>query len=607
MTAATPNLDFGVIGNCYLAALIDRAGRIVWCCYPRLDGDPLFCNLLGGSAGNGADAGGFLDTEIEHQARSSQGYIGHTAILETVLSDADGQSVRVTDFAPRFRQFERIYRPPMLIRRIEPMNGSARIRIRIRPRAANGAVTPSAVPGSNHIRYLAAGSAVRVTTDAPVTYIAEEKWFALHAPVTLVLGPDEQLSASVPELGESFYARTEDYWIEWVRYLSVPFEWQDAVIRAAIALKLCNFEETGGIVAALTTSIPEAPNSARNWDYRYCWLRDAYFVVHALNRLNATRTMEDFIRYITNVAATEVDGNLKPVYRIVPGENLPESVVPDLPGYRGMGPVRIGNLAETQTQNDVYGSVVLAAAQMFFDRRLRHPGDAGLFRRLEAVGAKAISVAFKPDAGLWEYRGGNFLAVHTHSSVMCWAACDRLARIARVLDLADRRDFWRAESDRIRGEILKRAWNPQLNSFTASFGGDDVDASLLLLQEIGFVAADDPRFLGTLGHIERTLRRGDYLMRYVGQDDFGVPSTAFAVCTFWYIDALAAVGRMDEARRIFEAMLARRNRLGYLAEDIDPASGELWGNFPQTYSMVGLIISAMRLSKSWEEAFWRGS
>jgi GH15 family glucan-1,4-alpha-glucosidase len=607
MTAAIPNLDFGVIGNCYLAALIDRVGRIVWCCYPRLDGDPLFCSLLGGSAGNGADAGGFLDTEIEHQAGSSQRYVGHTAILETVLADADGQSVRVTDFAPRFRQFERIYRPPMLIRRIEPVNGSARIRIRIRPRAGNGAVTPAAVPGSNHIRYLAAGSAVRVTTDAPVSYIVEEKWFALHAPMIIVLGPDEQLSASITELGESFHARTEDYWNEWVRYLSVPFEWQEAVIRAAIALKLCNFEETGGIVAALTTSIPEAPNSVRNWDYRYCWLRDAYFVVHALNRLNATRTMEDFIRYITNVAATEADGNLKPVYRIVPGENLPESVVPDLPGYRGMGPVRIGNLAETQTQNDVYGSVVLASAQMFFDRRLRHPGDVGLFRRLEAVGAKAISVAFTPDAGLWEYRGGNFLAVHTHSSVMCWAACDRLARIARVLGLAERHDFWRAESDRIRGEILERAWNPQLNSFTASFGTDDVDASLLLLQEIGFVAADDPRFLGTLDRIERTLRRGDYLMRYVRQDDFGVPSTAFAVCTFWYVDALAAVGRVDEARRIFEAMLARRNRLGYLAEDIDPASGELWGNFPQTYSMVGLIISAMRLSKSWEEAFWRGS
>ncbi len=330
-------------------------------------------------------------------------------------------------------------------------------------------------------------------------------------------------------------------------------------------------------------------------------------MVHALNRLNATRTMEDFIRYITNVAATETDGKLKPVYRIVPGEALPERVEPALPGYRGMGPVRVGNLAENQTQNDVYGSVMLAAAQMFFDRRLPRPGDLGLFRRLEALGDRAAAAAFEPDAGLWEFRGSNFLAVHTHSSVMCWAACDRLAHIARELGLTERRDYWRKEADRIRGEILERAWNPRLNSFTASLGGDEVDASLLLLQEMGFVAADDPRFLGTLERIERTLRRGDHLMRYSWPDDFGMPRSAFAVCTFWYVDALAAVGRVDEARRIFEAMLARRNRLGYLAEDIDPASGELWGNFPQTYSMVGLIISAMRLSKSWEEAFWRGS
>jgi len=610
MTQAVPNLDFGVIGNCYLAALLDRAGRIVWCCYPRLDGDPLFCGLLGGSngdGGNGADSGGFLDTEIERQAGSSQRYVGHTAILETVLTAEGGQSVRVIDFAPRFRQFERIYRPPMLIRRIEPVNGHARIRIRIRPRTGNGAAAPAAVLGSNHIRYLAPGGAMRVSTDAPVSYVAEETWFALHAPVTLVLGPDEQLSASIPELGQSFQTRTEDYWTEWVRYLSVPFEWQEAVIRAAIALKLCNFEETGGMVAALTTSIPESPDSGRNWDYRYCWLRDAYFVVHALNRLNATRTMEDFIRYITNVAAAETGGGLKPVYRIVPGEALPERVVPGLPGYRGMGPVRIGNLAENQLQNDAYGSVVLAAAQMFFDRRLPRPGDLGLFRRLEALGAKAAAVAFEPDAGLWEYRGNNFLAVHTHSSAMCWAACDRLAHIAGELGLAERRDFWRKESRRIRAEILDRAWSKELNSFTSSFGGGAVDASLLLLQEMGFVAADDPRFLGTLDRIERDLRRGDYLMRYAEPDDFGPPRSTFAVCTFWYVDALVAVGRVDEARRIFEAMLARRNRLGYLAEDIDPASGELWGNFPQTYSMVGLIISAMRLSKSWEEAFWRGS
>ncbi len=389
-----------------------------------------------------------------------------------------------------------------------------------------------------------------------------------------------------------------------MRYLSVPFEWQDAVIRAAIALKLCNFEETGAIVAAMTTSIPETPDTDRNCDYRYCWLRDAYFVAQALNRLGATRTMEDFIRYIANVAALEPGERLKPVYGIVPGASLTERIVPDLAGYRGLKPVRIGNLAEEQVQNDGYGAAVLAAVQMFVDRRLPRPGDAGLFARLEVLGARAIACAFVPDAGLWEYRGRS--AIHTHSSAMCWAACDRLGKIAHTLGPTERRAYWREEADRIRDEILRRAWSQELGRFTATLDGDGLDASLLLLEELGFVAASDPRFIATLNVIERDLRRGNHLLRYSKADAFGAPSTAFLVCTFWYIDALFAVGRRDEARAIFEHVLARRNHLGLLAEDIDPETGELWGNFPQSYSLEGLIVSAMRLSKSWEEAFWRG-
>ena len=217
----------------------------------------------------------------------------------------------------------------------------------------------------------------------------------------------------------------------------------------------------------------------------------------------------------------------------------------------------------------------------------------------------AAALALVPDAGLWEFRGRE--RVHTHSAAMCWAACRRLAKIAGVLGLEDRGAYWREHADRIRKAILEQAWNPHRNSFVESFGGQDLDASLLLLQEIGFVAADDPRFIGTLDAITQELRRGNHLMRYVAPDDFGQPHTAFTICTFWYIDALAACGRRDEARAIFETLLASRNHLGMLSEDIDPRDGTLWGNFPQTYSMVGLIVCAMRLSKSWEESFWRGS
>jgi GH15 family glucan-1,4-alpha-glucosidase len=263
--------------------------------------------------------------------------------------------------------------------------------------------------------------------------------------------------------------------------------------------------------------------------------------------------------------------------------------------------VRLGNSAYTQIQNDGYGSVVLASTQSFFDRRLEHPGDVSLFERLEGLGRQAIRLWDQPDAGLWELRTRQ--QVHTYSAVMCWAACDRLAKIATRLDLPERSAFWRDAARRIREGILQRAWNEKLNSLVSAFEGDDIDASLLCLLEVGFLKADDPRFLGTLAQVENHLIHGGFLHRYAKPDDFGPPEVAFNVCTFWYIDALAAVGRREEARALFETMLAARNALGLLSEDMATDSRELWGNFPQTYSMVGLISSAMKLSKTWEDAY----
>jgi GH15 family glucan-1,4-alpha-glucosidase len=384
----------------------------------------------------------------------------------------------------------------------------------------------------------------------------------------------------------------------------VPFEWQDAVIRAGITLKLCSFEETGAIMAALTTSLPEFAHSGRNWDYRFCWLRDAYFTVQALNQLCATRTMEHFIRYITNAAAFDPDRRLRPMYAIAHSMSLHEEEMPELAGYRGMGPVRRGNAAYLQIQNDSYGSVILAAAQIFFDNRMPK-GDMALFQRLERLGEHARELAFEPDASLWELRGSK--RVHTFSSAMCWAACDRLAKIAVVLGEQGRARYWRQHADLIRKTILERAWNEAEQSFMDAFEDGHIDASLLLLHEIGFISVSDPRYIGTVNAVERHLKRGDHLLRYAVADDFGLPETAFTVCTFWFINALAAIGRRDEARTMFERLLACRNHVGLLSEDVDPKTNELWGNFPQTYSLVGLVLCAQRLSKSWEEAFWRGS
>jgi GH15 family glucan-1,4-alpha-glucosidase len=386
-----------------------------------------------------------------------------------------------------------------------------------------------------------------------------------------------------------------------VRALAIPFEWQDAVIRAAIALKLNVFEDTGAIIAAATTSIPEAPGTQRNWDYRYCWIRDAYFVVNALNRLGATRIMERYLGFTLNIIAGAEGASLKPLYGISGGAVPDEHIAPALDGYRGLGPVRIGNQAYHQIQHDVYGAAILAAPHIFFDRRLDKCGDADLFTRLEVIGDRCEALFDQPDAGIWELRGTQ--RVHTFSSVMCWAGCDRLSRIAEHVGLSARAEHWRATADRMREVILERSWNAGMNTFTGTMDGDTLDASLLRLNDVGFIAADDPRFLGTVTAVEQHLKRGDFIYRYTEEDDFGVPENAFLVCTFWYINALAATGRMDEARSLFENILSCRNAHGLLAEDIDTGSKELWGNFVQTYSMVGIIDSAARLSKRWEDAY----
>lgn len=588
------NLDLGLVGNGSFGALLDARGRVVWSCLPAFDGDPAFCALLEPKI-----EGGEWAVELEDFASAEQHYLPNTAILRTLLHDAHGGTVEQLDFAPRWRQHGRFYRPVMLLRRIRPLAGSPRVRVRLRPLADWGARVPERTWGSNHIRYLLPGMALRLTTDAPLRLIRDELPFVLDRELRFMLGPDETLTQPLASFVDDALQQTEEYWLEWVRYLSLPLEFQDAIIRSAITLKLCQYEDTGGIIAALTTSIPEAPHTPRNWDYRYCWLRDAAFVVRALNRLGATRSMEEYIRYIFNVVARD-DPELQPVYGIGFEKSLAEETVESLAGYRGMGPVRRGNLAWLQKQHDVYGSVVLASAQLFFDQRLRHRGDEAMFERLEPLGERAFELHDQPDAGLWEFRG--IAHVHTYSAVMCWAACDRLARIARQLGLPEREAHWRARAGIIHERVMREAWNASLGHFADAFGGERLDASLLLLADLGFVEARDPRFVATVEAIGRDLKRGHGLFRYIAPDDFGTPETSFTICTFWYIDALASIGRKEEARELFGHVLARRNPLGLMSEDLAFDSGEPWGNFPQTYSHVGLIIAAMALSRPWQDA-----
>jgi len=591
-------LDLAIIGNGRTAALVDPSSRIVWWCYPRFDSDPIFSRLLAGK-----EEKGFSDVVLDDLAEYQSEYVRNTAIVSTLLIDRQGGKVRITDFVPRFRQFGRVFRPPQIFRIIEPVAGLPRITIRMRPTSDYGKPLVQRSLGSNHIRYSGEGTVIRLTTDAPLSLIDGEAPFVLTRHLHLVFGPDEPFPGDLQSTCRDFVDRTRDYWMEWVRRLSISYDWQEAIIRAAITLKLSNFDETGAIIAAHTTSIPEAPGSGRTWDYRYCWLRDAYFVVQALNRIGATRTMEEFISFTISIAS-KPDQELRPLYSVVPTNEVEETTAPNLEGYRGDGPVRVGNAAVGQAQNDTYGSVILAAMPLFFDRRLPRPGDVGLFQLLETLGERARRKALEPDAGIWEYRGRQ--RVHTHSAAMCWAGCQRLSAIAKRIGLDERAKYWDAVAQPIHTALLDQAWNEKRGAFTAAFGSDDLDASVLLLPDLGVIEVDDPRFVSTVAAMERELVREKHVMRYANADDFGLPVTAFLICRFWLIDALWSLGQREAARDLFTDALSHRNRYGLLSEDVDPQTGELWGNFPQTYSMAGLILSAMRLSRSWEDRYWRG-
>jgi GH15 family glucan-1,4-alpha-glucosidase len=607
-------LDLAVIGNSRIGALIDTRASIVWMCVPRFDGDPVFCALMDDDARFGR-----FDIAIEDGEVVQQAYERNSAVLRSELRDTQGGAVEIIDFAPRFLHKGRMFAPVTVVRIVRPIAGRPRIRVRFAPRCEYGAREAPLAWGSHHIRAQVPAYPLRLTTDAPLTHVIEQRALLVERPLTFILGPDESLAESPHEAGRWMLEQTLVYWRRWVRNLAIPLEWQDAVIRAAITLKLNTFDDTGGIIAALTTSVPEAADSGRNWDYRFCWLRDAYFVINALNRLGSTGSMERYLHYLESLVADAGDGPLQPVYSLSGERELTEHEQPALRGFRGMGPVRTGNLAYAQRQHDVYGAAILGVAHAFFDARLDRPGDAALLADLERLGDRAFELHDVPDAGIWEFRGR--AAVHTFSSLMCWAACDRLARICRQVREDARAVHWQQRADIIRRAIETRGWNDKVGAFVAEMRAADdahegehqgehqseradmLDASLLLMGELDFLRRDDPRLAATVHAIEKQLRRGHYLLRYDRPDDFGLPETAFLVCTFWWVQALALIGERDRAREEFERLLACRNRFGLLSEDIDAATGELWGNYPQTYSLVGIIVCAMRLSKRWDDAF----
>jgi GH15 family glucan-1,4-alpha-glucosidase len=582
--------EVGLVGNGQFAAHVAASGEVVWCCLPRFDAEPVLGSLLD------PGRGGTFRVEPAGGGSGRQRYLPNTNVLITEFEDADG-AFRVVDFAPRFEQHQRAFHPTQLFRLLEPLRGTPRVRVRCAPVLGWSGRPAVAVAGSNHLRFEGYPAQVRLTSDVPLSYLSGLP-FALTSRRALALTWGAPIEEPLAPLAERFLAETVRYWQRWVKGCDVPPAYQEAVIRSALTLKLHCFEDTGAIVAATTTSLPEAPGTGRTWDYRYCWLRDAFFVLGALRRLNRFEERERFTQWILDVAGGSSDLDLAPLYRIDGRSDLAEVRQDGWAGYEGSGPVRTGNGAADHRQHDVYGETALSLVPVFLDARFRDERSPAALDLLVRLAKKAVQVAGTPDAGIWEYR--TEWTPQTFSSLMSWAAADRVAAVLEGTAPGAGAEL-AAAAKRIHAEILERAWRPGPGSFAASYQGSDLDASLLQMVPLRFLPRTDPRLGSTVDAIARTLGRGDWLDRYRHDDGFGTPQVAFVLCTFWLVQALAGLGRHEEAARRLEASFRALSPLGLLSEDFDPAARRLWGNYPQAYSHVGLIHAAFDASPRWPE------
>jgi GH15 family glucan-1,4-alpha-glucosidase len=581
-------VNLALIGNCNYQALIDSQARVQWLCWPRFDSSFVFGGLLDAYRG-----GEFSVSPKEESFASEQSYLPNTNLLRTVFQSAGGE-FEVIDFAPRFVQYERFFKPNMLVRRIRRLSGNPSIKVVCRPVYDYGRYEPPHYAASNHIGWAMPGAQLRLTTNASLSYVQEGRPFKLEDTVFLALTWGPPLEAPLVDTCETFYLRTRRYWETWVKHGTLPDQFQAEVIRSSLALKLHQYEDTGAITAATTTSLPEHPGAGRNWDYRYCWLRDACFTVGALRRLGQFEEMEAFVAFLANLAEDSAD-RLQPVYGISGQSELHENTLPHLDGYLGNQPVRSGNDAYRQLQNDVYGEMLAGIATLFLDLRFRDLPGARSTDLVHRLLQRIADTMTEPDAGLWEKRDTPRL--HTFTLLMHWLGAQAARHIGERYHDQTLIQRAVAVADSARTLIDERCWRPELGMYADAVDSNEADASLLMMINLGFLSRADSR---AESHVRETAKRlsagGHLLYRYLHNDGIGETKAAFTVCGFWYAEALARLGHKREAEDVFRALVAHSNHVGLLSEDIDPSTGDQWGNFPQTYSHVGLINAAFAIS-----------
>ncbi len=601
-----PIEDHGLIGNLETCALVGRDGSINWCCLPYLDSPSVFAAILD------KDRGGRFLLQPSAEFRSRQSYMPDTNVLVTEFETALGRAV-VTDFMPVMADAEQGEVVPWdhraILREVDCKRGKVEMRWELSPRpdygrrqvtwARQAGGLLAKLGGGSQLFLQAPGEGQVQAGQATGAFTLEEgesAWLVLRY---------KEASPLSPVVCQQLLEETKGVWGSWVHSCDGPGcafagPWHDQVVRSELVLKLLTHPESGAIAAAPTTSLPEAVGAGRNWDYRYAWIRDASFTAQALFHIGHQKEARQYFRWIRSIWARDTDpADIQTMYSLAGGKDLKEVQLDHLSGYRNSRPVRIGNLAASQRQLDIYGELINALYEF-----TRYPRNGGVPERalIEAewpmvrrIAEYVASTWQEPDSGIWEMRGRE--QHFTYSKLMGWVALDRSIRLAERWRLEAPLDVWKEERRKIRRAILDQSFDPRLNSFTQAFGSPVLDASSLLIPVMGLVSHTDPRVAGTIDATMSQLMSHGLVHRYLDSDGLSGTEGAFLLCTFWLVSALALAGRQAEAEEIFQGILARVGPLGLLAEEMHPAEGRMLGNYPQAFSHIGLVNSALYLGR----------
>ncbi|NRR90689.1 glycoside hydrolase family 15 protein [Winogradskyella undariae] len=584
------NLDYGIIGNCRSAALVSKDASIDWCCLPKFDSASVFAKLLDDNIGGSF---GFI---VDDGYTTDQFYQENTAILVTRFTKGN-DVFEVVDFMPRYHKPNGTYHsPPEFIRYLKYVSGQPELKVAYDPKLeyAKG-VTSTYVKDdfivslNNEDTY----DTLFLYTDLDKEAVLNGDTIVLDSDHFFLVGYNEKLFVPHLKYASLEYERTKVYWLNWLERTPTYKKFNEQISRSAMTLKLLSYDKTGAVLAAATTSLPETIGEVRNWDYRFCWIRDASMVIKVMSQLGHKNIARRYLKFIIDLMPDK-DEKLQIMYGISGEKKLTEESLDHLSGYKGSSPVRVGNAAYMQKQNDIYGILMDVIHQLLVNFSNDIDNGEELWTMTKGIVWVVSKHWREPDKGIWEFREGD--QHFTFSKVLCWTAVDKAIKVARLLGKTSKLSKWEVLEEEIRTDIMENAWNEKVQAFTQAYNSEDLDASVLLMESYGFIDAKHPKFVSTVKAIERDLCHEGLLYRYKTKDDFGLPSSSFTICTFWFINSLYKIGEEQKATEQFEKLLSYSNHLGLFSEDIDFKTKRLLGNFPQAYSHLALIETAINLS-----------